>query len=150
MKSSGNLEAVQIIKKLGGGLIDSYLEEGVCVQIHLQIYPFVISVVFVHIHVHIVSKLSITPPHTHSPKGFLLEKKVGVNQPKRLENARILIANTAMDTDKIKVFGSKVRVESTAKVAELEVAEKEKMRDKVDLILKHNINCFINRCELRR
>ena len=40
--------------------------------------------------------------------GFLLEKKVGVNQPKRLENARILIANTAMDTDKIKVFGSKV------------------------------------------
>ena len=40
--------------------------------------------------------------------GFLLEKKVGVNQPKRLENARVLIANTAMDTDKIKVFGSKV------------------------------------------
>ena len=35
--------------------------------------------------------------------GFLLEKKVGVNQPKRLENPRILIANTAMDTDKIKV-----------------------------------------------
>ena len=56
--------------------------------------------------------------------GFLLEKKIGVNQPKRLENARILIANTAMDTDKIKVFGSKVRVDSTAKVAELELAEK--------------------------
>ena len=28
---------------------------------------------------------------------------MGVNQPKRLEDARILIANTAMDTDKIKV-----------------------------------------------
>ena len=55
--------------------------------------------------------------------GYLLEKKVGVNQPKRMENARILIANTAMDTDKIKVFGSKVRVHSTAKVAELEQAE---------------------------
>ena len=40
-----------------------------------------------------------------------MEKKVGVNQPKRLENARILIANTAMDTDKIKVFGSKVSEE---------------------------------------
>ena len=35
--------------------------------------------------------------------GFLLEKKIGVNQPKKIENARILIANTAMDTDKIKV-----------------------------------------------
>ena len=49
---------------------------------------------------------------------------MGVNQPKRLENAKILIANTSMDTDKIKVFGSKVRVDSTAKVAELELAEK--------------------------
>ena len=47
-----------------------------------------------------------------------------MNQPKRMENARVLIANTAMDTDKIKVFGSKVRVHSTAKVAELEQAEK--------------------------
>ena len=56
--------------------------------------------------------------------GFLLEKKIGVNQPKRLENAKILIANTAMDTDKPKVFGSKVKVDSTAKIAELELAEK--------------------------
>jgi T-complex protein 1 subunit beta len=50
-----------------------------------------------------------------------------------------------MDTDKVKVFGSRVRVDSVAKIAELEVAEKEKMKDKVNLILKHDINCFINR-----
>lgn len=42
--------------------------------------------------------------------GFLLEKKIGVNQPKRLENARILIANTAMDSDKIKVLGKRGRM----------------------------------------
>ena len=36
--------------------------------------------------------------------GFLLDKKIGVNQPKRVENAKILIANTPMDTDKIKVL----------------------------------------------
>ena len=53
---------------------------------------------------------------------------MGVNQPKRLEDAKILIANTSMDTDKIKVFGSKVRVDSTAKVAELELAEKVRER----------------------
>lgn len=35
--------------------------------------------------------------------GFLLAKRPGVNQPKRIENAKILIANTPMDTDKIKV-----------------------------------------------
>jgi len=50
-----------------------------------------------------------------------------------------------MDTDKIKVFGSHVRVDSMAKIAELELAEKEKMRDKVNKILKHNANVFINR-----
>jgi len=104
LKGSGNLDAIQIIKKLGGGLDDSFLDEG-----------------------------------------FLLDKKVGTNQPTRIENAKILIANTPMDADKIKVFGSRVRVDSVAKVAELELAEKEKMKDKVNLILKHDVNCFINR-----
>lgn len=104
LKGSGNLDAIQIIKKLGGSLADSYLDEG-----------------------------------------FLLDKKPGLNQPKRIENARILIANTPMDTDKIKVFGSRVKVDSVAKVAELELAEKEKMREKVEKICKHNCNVFINR-----
>lgn len=104
LKGTGSLDAIQIIKKLGGSLTDSFLDEG-----------------------------------------FLLDKKVGINQPKRVEKARILIANTPMDTDKIKVFGSRVRVDSCAKVAELEMAEKEKMKEKVELILKHNINVFINR-----
>uniref|UniRef100_A0A672NGY8 T-complex protein 1 subunit beta n=1 Tax=Sinocyclocheilus grahami TaxID=75366 RepID=A0A672NGY8_SINGR len=104
LKGSGNLEAIHVIKKLGGSLTDSYLDEG-----------------------------------------FLLDKRIGVNQPKRIENANILIANTGMDTDKIKIFGSRVRVDSTAKVAEIETAEKEKMKEKVERILKHGINCFINR-----
>lgn len=104
LKGSGNLSAIQIIKKKGGCLEDSFLDEG-----------------------------------------FLLDKKVGQHQPKRIENARILIANTTMDTDKIKVFGSKVKVDSMVKVAEIELAEKEKMKDKVGKILKHNINVFINR-----
>ena len=62
-----------------------------------------------------------------------MNKKPGVRQPKKIENAKILIANTPMDTDKIKVFGSRVKVDSVAKVAELEVAEKEKMADKVTI-----------------
>jgi T-complex protein 1 subunit beta len=45
----------------------------------------------------------------------------------------------------VQIFGSRVRVDSTAKVAEIEMAEKEKMKEKVDRILKHGINCFINR-----
>lgn len=104
MKGSGELNAIQIIKKTGGVLEDSFLDEG-----------------------------------------FLLDKKPGIHQPKRIENAKILIANTPMDTDKIKVFGSHVKVDSMAKIAELEVAEKEKMKDKVNKILSHNCNVFINR-----
>ena len=62
LKGSGNLSAIQIIKKRGGTLADSFLDEG-----------------------------------------FLLDKKPGVHQPQRVTDARILIANTPMDTDKIKV-----------------------------------------------
>ena len=42
--------------------------------------------------------------------GFLLDKKVGVNQPKRMEKCKILIANTPMDTDKVKVGTSIIAV----------------------------------------
>lgn len=104
LKGSGELSAIQIIKKTGGTLEDSFLDEG-----------------------------------------FLLDKKPGVHQPKRVENAKILIANTPMDTDKIKVFGSTIKVDSMAKIAELELAEKEKMKDKVNKILNHKCNVFINR-----
>ncbi|CAG8433099.1 7770_t:CDS:10 [Ambispora gerdemannii] len=104
LKGSTNLEHIQIIKRPGGRLIDSYLDEG-----------------------------------------FILDKKIGVNQPKRIENARILIANTPMDTDKIKIFGARVRVDSTGKLAELERAERDKMKEKVERIKAHGINCFVNR-----
>ena len=39
-------------------------------------------------------------------EGFILDKKIGVGQPKRIEKARILVANTALDTDKIKIYGA--------------------------------------------
>ena len=38
-----------------------------------------------------------------------------------------------------------MRVDGVAKVAELELAEKEKMKEKVDRILSHNPSVFINR-----
>lgn len=55
LKGSTNLDHIQFIKKTGGNLSDSYLDEG-----------------------------------------FILEKSLGVGQPKRIENAKILIANTPM------------------------------------------------------
>jgi len=104
LKGSGDLNNIQLIKKLGGTMTDSFLDEG-----------------------------------------FILEKTIGVNQPKKIENAKILLANTAMDTDKIKIFGSRVRVDQVSKVQQIEAAEKEKMKEKVEKIVGHGINVFINR-----
>ena len=104
LRGSGNLDYIQVIKKPGGSLADSRLEDG-----------------------------------------FVLDKAFGIGQPKRLENAKILIANTPMDTDKIKIYGSRVRVDSMAKVAEIEEAEKDKMRNKCKKIIDHGISCFVNR-----
>lgn len=104
LKGSTNLNNIQIIKKAGGKLSDSYLDEG-----------------------------------------FILEKKFGINQPKKITNAKILVANTSMDTDKVKIFGAKFKVDSTSKLADLEKAEKLKMRNKIEKIKKFGINVFINR-----
>ena len=78
-------------------------------------------------------------------EGFILDKKFNVGHPKRIENAKILIANTPMDTDKIKIYGARVRVDSMAKVGEIEAAEKQKMEDKCTRIANHGCNLFINR-----
>eukprot|EP00002_Diphylleia_rotans_P000302 TRINITY_DN1015_c0_g1_i2.p1 TRINITY_DN1015_c0_g1~~TRINITY_DN1015_c0_g1_i2.p1 ORF type:complete len:476 (-),score=130.34 TRINITY_DN1015_c0_g1_i2:971-2398(-) len=104
LKDNLNLENIQIIKKVGGSLRDSFLEPG-----------------------------------------FLLDKKIGVGQPKRMENCKILVADTPMDTDKVKIFGSRVRVDSAMKMAEIEKAEKDKMLTKCEKILAHGCNVFINR-----
>mmetsp|Transcript_21072 Transcript_21072/g.56743 ORF Transcript_21072/g.56743 Transcript_21072/m.56743 type:complete len:533 (+) Transcript_21072:82-1680(+) len=104
LKGSTHVEQIQLIKKAGGTLKDSYLDEG-----------------------------------------FLLDKKIGVACPKRMENAKILLANTPMDTDKVKIYGTKVKTDSMAKVADIEAAERAKMNAKVDRILAHGCNVFINR-----
>lgn len=104
LKGTNTLEYINIIKKLGGTLQDSFL----------------------------------------SP-GFLLDKRIGVGQPKRLENPLVLVANTAMDTDRIKIYGARVRVGALSSLADIERAEKEKMKMKVQKILEHKPNCFINR-----
>jgi T-complex protein 1 subunit beta len=62
-----------------------------------------------------------------------------------MKDCNILIANTPMDFDKIKIFGARVKVSSYAEVAEIEKAEKEKMKQKVNKILKYKPNVFINR-----
>lgn len=76
LKGSGNLDYIQVIKKPGGSIRDSYLAEG-----------------------------------------LILEKTISVGCPRKVENAKILVANTPMDYDKIKIYGSVVEAEGYDKVA---------------------------------
>lgn len=99
-----SLDLIEVIKKPGGTLADSYLDEG-----------------------------------------FILEKSISVGCPKEKKNPKILIANTPMDYDKIKIYGSRVKVDSVDKFAEIEQAEKEKMKNKVEKILAYGCDIFINR-----
>merc|ERR1712013_136708 len=95
---------IQIIKKQGGSMKDSFLDSG-----------------------------------------FILDKSFGLTQSTSYTNPRIMVANTGMDTDKIKIWGARVKVHSMGEVAAIEVAEKGKMRAKVEKIMGHNIDIFINR-----
>jgi len=62
--------------------------------------------------------------------GFILDKSFGLGQLKYYKKPKILVANTAMDTDKIKIWGAKVKVHSMQEVADIELAEKLKMKKK--------------------
>ncbi|KAL8448282.1 hypothetical protein Emag_004050 [Eimeria magna] len=94
-ENAASLDLIHVLKKPGGCLRDSYLDDG-----------------------------------------FILEKKIGF---------RVMVANTPMDTDKIKIFGARVKVDSFEAVHQLELAEKEKMKQKVDKILAYKCDVFINR-----
>jgi T-complex protein 1 subunit beta len=96
-------------------------------------------------HIKIIKKLGGTLMDSFLAEGFILEKRFGVGQKKKVENAKILIANTPMDTDKIKIYGARVRTDSIARVAEIEQAEQEKMMEKCRRILAHGCNVFVNR-----
>ena len=96
LKGSDNLDYIQLLKKPGGQLGDSYLAEG-----------------------------------------FVLDKKIGIGQPKRLEKAKVMVANTAMDTDKIKIYGARVKVDSLSKVAAIEQACSQGINQIVATRLRH-------------
>merc|ERR1712050_102191 len=104
LRGKPNLDYIQVLKKPGASLKESFLEEG-----------------------------------------FILEKKIGVGMPKVLEDCKVLVADCQMDTDKIKIYGARVKVDSFEAVAEIEAAEKEKMKTKVGKICKCGCNVFINR-----
>ena len=69
LRGSTNLSYIQVIKKLGGSIKESFLCDG-----------------------------------------LILEKEISVGCKKALKDCRVLASNTPMDYDKIKIYGTRVRV----------------------------------------
>jgi T-complex protein 1 subunit beta len=70
-QGSTDLEHIQIIKKVGGKLNDSYLDNGMS----------------------LLRRLSLVTLNC-TPLGFILDKKISSNGPKTITNAKIMVANT--------------------------------------------------------
>ena len=96
LRGSTNLSYIQVIKKLGGSIKESFLCDG-----------------------------------------LILEKSISTGCKRKMENCKILASNTPMDYDKVKIYGTRVRVETLEAVQEVSEAEKMKMKEKVDKILKY-------------
>ena len=96
-------------------------------------------------YIKIIKKAGGTLGDSFLADGMILEKTISTGCKHRMENPRVMVANTPMDHDKIKIMGSKVKVDSMAKIADIEEAEKRKMKQKVDKILAHKPDVFINR-----
>ncbi|EOB12444.1 T-complex protein 1 subunit beta [Nosema bombycis CQ1] len=74
--------------------------------------------------------------------GFILDKDIEI---KEMDNPKVLIANTSLDQDKIKVFGAKISVNTVEDLAQMEQIEHEKMKAKIENICSRTFDCFINR-----
>jgi len=104
LKGTVDLDMIQIVKRPGGSMRDSFLDDG-----------------------------------------FILDKKFGWTQLRTYEKPRIMIVNTGLDMDKIKIWGAKVKVHTIDELADIEVVEKQKMKMKVDRLLQWKPNILINR-----
>lgn len=96
-------------------------------------------------YIKLIKKCGGTLKDSFIADGMILEKSISTGCKKMVENPVVMIANTPMDHDKVKIMGSKVKVDSMVKIGEIEEAEKRKMKAKVDKILAHKPDVFVNR-----
>ena len=86
-------------------------------------------------YIKLIKKAGGTLGDSYLAEGLILQKSIATGCKRSINNPKIMVANTQMDADKVKILGSKVKVDSIMKVAEIEEAEKQKMKRKVAKIL---------------
>jgi len=96
-------------------------------------------------YIKLIKKAGGTLTDSFIADGLILEKTISTGCERVKRNCRVMVANTPMDHDKIKIMGSKVRTDSIKDIGELEEAERRKMKNKVNKILAYKPDVFINR-----
>ncbi|OEH78446.1 t-complex protein beta subunit [Cyclospora cayetanensis] len=132
-ENAASLDLIHILKKPGGTLRDSYLDDGFILEKRIGTIELQAPAE--------CSSLS----HKLAIARFLVVVFFPSQCVLMVWERSVMVANTPMDTDKIKIFGARVKVDSFEAVHQLELAEKEKMKQKVDKILAYNCDVFINR-----
>ncbi|ORD94633.1 TCPB [Enterospora canceri] len=78
--------------------------------------------------------------------GLVIDKEIHFADDRtELTNPRVLVANTALDFDKIKIFSSKIEVDSISELEKVEEAEKQRMMEKIDRVCLIEFDLIINR-----
>lgn len=75
-------------------------------------------------YIKLIKKAGGTLGDSYLADGLVLEKKIATGCKRSINNPKVMVANTQMDADKVKIMGSKVKVDSIMKVADIEEAEK--------------------------
>jgi len=75
-------------------------------------------------YIKIIKKPGGTLADSYLADGFVLQKQIATGCAKSVVNPKVMVANTQMDADKIKILGAKVKVDSIMKIADIEEAEK--------------------------
>ncbi|KAK1349878.1 subunit beta of T-complex protein 1 [Hamiltosporidium tvaerminnensis] len=89
-----------------------------------------------------IIKIPGTLEDSYIDDGFILKKDIKVPF---LKNPKILVGNTSLDSDKVKINAAKFQVQSIKELVDLENEEKIKMKKKVEKICSNGVDCFINR-----
>ena len=95
--------------------------------------------------IHIIKKLGSSADKSFLEDGLLLEKSFSKSNVKAINNPKVLVVNTNLDTDKVKIFGAKVTANDYEQIAEIQDAEKQKMKNKIEKIAKSGCNVLVNR-----
>ncbi|KAL6122576.1 hypothetical protein NUSPORA_00343 [Nucleospora cyclopteri] len=130
-----NLNLINIVK-IEGDLSESRWIDGIIVKKELKIPDQNLETDFQSESEDTVSK---------EVKNLSLKNKLNCNILYEMKNPKILVANTSLDYDKIKVFSSQISVTSIRELEEIEGAEKERMMDKISNICEMNFDIFVNR-----